>query len=44
MEYDIKDMCSFSLGRGKYCTGDTQKPATHAPECPHYVEVGRIVD
>ena len=29
-------ICGVDLHRGKVCTGDIQKPATHALECPNY--------
>lgn len=32
----IPDMCSFALRDNRYCTGDTQKPGTHAHDCPYY--------
>lgn len=43
--YDqVPEMCSFALHRGKYCTGDTQKPATHDPKCPHYIRLHPMHD
>jgi hypothetical protein len=32
------EICSFSLGRGKYCLGIRFDPATHDPKCPFYVK------
>jgi hypothetical protein len=34
--YTDREVCSFALGRGKYCSGNPRFPATHAVECPNH--------
>lgn len=32
------EKCSFALGRGEYCEGETLRPLSHDYRCPYFQE------